>query len=69
MPAAWLYSTPLTQHRFILMDAFDTARLGFIQHLWHDVVAWLYLTPSTQHGLVLFNTRRKEKEEKKRSTK
>jgi hypothetical protein len=39
------------------MDAFDTARLGFIQHLWHDV-AWLYLTPSTQHGLVLFNTAR-----------
>jgi hypothetical protein len=67
---AWLYSTPLTRHRFILMDTFDTARLGFIQHLWHDV-AWLYLTPSTRHGahgLVLFNTRRrKEKEEKKQA--
>jgi hypothetical protein len=61
MPLGFIRLTPLTRHRFILMDAFDTARLGFIQHLWHDVActAWFYSTPA----------HRKEKEEKKRSTK
>jgi hypothetical protein len=48
------YSTPpSTRHSLALIDAFDTAWLGFIHHN----AAWLYSMPLTAwHGTALFNT-------------